>query len=310
MKRIFVFCIALILIFAAGALAEGTAEYRDALYAFRYPASWSCDTAPNGDIILGSPDGKSAVLTFAGINELLSFTGDARTDAPAIESYISTYGGKNLALTGEYTLTQSGGLRGFRAPGSWRATGQEAVMLLLTGDGLLVGFVLVGDGAIALEADFLASVELLGGTSAESAEGFLHWEGAAFSENHPEGALFALDYPAHYGALEQTTGVVFINPGDPNCIIMARGYTLDFDYSDAVAPGIAASALPKSTGVEPNAEMVKIGGKNAAVIRGAVSTGPMAFYVIGGGRTALALLFTGEEACDMAERVIASAVIK
>ena len=282
------------------AQADETKEYRDAVYSFRYPASWSCDTSGNGDIILGAPDGKSGVITFALISDLWTFTGDALTDAPTIESYIASYGGKNLALTGEYEPAQSGILRGFRAAGSWRASGQDAVMLILSGDRHMVGFVLVGDEAIALEQELLDSVELTGDAPAESGEGFLRWENAQA----------ALDYPAGYGMMEQTTGAAFINPDNSSCIIMARIYTLDIDYSDALAPTIAANALPKSTKVEANPEMTVIGGRNAAVITGTVAGGPMSFYVIGSGRTVLALMFTGEEACGMAEHVIMSAEIK
>ena len=300
MKRILVLCIALILIFAAVALAEETAEYRDELYAFRYPASWSCDTADNGDIVLGSPERDSAVLTFAIISDLYAFTGDAEHDAPLAEDWIASYGGKNLALTGEYTLMRSGELHGIRALGSWRATGQEAVMLVLTGNRHLVGFVLVGNAAIALEGDFLNSVELLGDAPTESAEGFLRWENA----------VFALDYPSHYSMLDQGTAVAFINPDDPNCIIMAKTYSLDVEYADAMAPVIAANALPKSTRVEPNANMVEIGGQKAALIQGTVSDSPLAFYAFGRGRTAVVLMFTGEEACNMAEHVIQSVEIK
>ena len=56
--------------------------------------------------------------------------------------------------------------------------------------------------------------------------------------------------------------------------------------------------------------MVEIGGRNAALIQGNVTGGPLAFYVIGGGRTALVLMFTGEEACGMAEHIIESAELK
>jgi hypothetical protein len=310
MKRIIAFYLSLILVFAAGAYAEDTAEYRDEIFAFRYPASWSCDTSPNGDIVLGSPDGSSAALAFAMISDLPNFTGDAETDAPGIQSYIAQYDGKNLALTGDYEMLRVGEMNGFRATGSWRATGQNAAMIVLTGSSHVVGFALVGGKALALEQAFLDSLELLGETPAESAEGFLRWEGTEFSEKHPEGGLFSLDYPAHYSSLAQTTGIVFMNPNDTSNIIMARAYTLDTDYSDALAPIIAANALPKSTKVEPNAKMVKIGGRNAAIIQGTVSGGPMAFYVIGSGRTALALMFTGEEACGMAEHVIQSTEIK
>ena len=295
-----ILCLLLVCGMLAGTAAEEAREYRDDIYAFRYPASWSCDTASNGDIVLGSPDGKCAVLTFAIISDLWSFTGDALTDAPTVESYISSYGGKNLALTGEYTLAEANGMRGFRAVGSWRASGQDAVMLVLSGERHMVGFVLVGDAAIALEQDLLNSVELVGRASPESTEGFTRWENDQL----------ALDYPTHFGMMEQTTGVVFVNSDNPNSIIMARVYPLDSEYSDAAAPAIAASALPKSTKVEANAEMVEIGGRNAAVITGTVSGSPMAFYVIGSGKTILALLLTGEESCGMAEHLIGSVEFK
>ena len=217
-----------------------------------------------------------------------------------MDSYISSYSGKNLALNGEYEFVQLGEMRGFRALGSWRATGQDAVMLILSGNRHLVGFIMVGDGAIALEQDFLGSVELLGGTQTGTAEGFKHWEDE----------LFSLDYPENYLMMGQETGVVFGNPEKTNCIIMARSYSLNYDYDDSMAVSMVATALPKSAKVEANAETIEIGGKNAAVIRGTVSDGPMEFYLFGSGRTAVAMMFLGEEACGMAETVIGSAQIK
>ena len=300
MKRITLLCLMMFLICASAAAAGETAEYRDEVYAFRYPASWSCDTADNGDIVLGPPQGDCGVISFAVITDAFAFTGDAENDAPLAEDWIASYDGKNLALTGEYTLTQTDALYGFRATGSWRASGQDAVMLILSGNRHLIGFVLVGSEAIALEQDFLDSVQLLKDAPAESEEGFMRWESTAF----------ALDYPAQYGMLDQGTAAVFVNPDDSNCIIMARTYALDVEYSDGLAPMIAANALPKSTKVEPNAEMVEIGGRKAALIRGTVSGAPMAFYAIGSGKTALVLMFLGEEACGLAEHVIQSAEIR
>ncbi len=300
-KTLTVLMAVMLLVSLCGAApAEETAEYRDQVYAFRYPASWTLSTADNGDIVLGPPNGSDGVITFGIITDLWNFTGDAEADGPMIEQYISSYEGKNLALSGEYELMQRDGMRGFRALGSWRATGQDAVMMVLTGNRHMVCFVLVGDGAIALEQSFLNSVELLGDGPSEGAEGFLRWEGSRF----------ALDYPENYGTMEQNTGVVFINPDDTNSIIMARTYDLDFDYADSMAATIAASALPKSTKVEANPEMVEIGGRNAAVIKGTISAGDMAFYVIGSGRTAMALMFTGGEACGMADHIIQSVEIK
>ena len=301
MKKTLAVLLAVLLVsLAAAAPAEEMKEYRDNVYAFRYPASWSQDTSSSGDIVLLSPGGKEAVLTFALLSDVWHFTGDAEADAPTIEDYISSYGGKNLQMNGEYELIQSGELHGFRAPGSWRSTGQAAVMLLLSSGTHIVGFVLVGDGAIALEQDFLGSVELLGGTQTGIAEGFKHWEDE----------LFSLDYPENYLMMGQETGVVFGNPEKTNCIIMARSYSLNYDYDDSMAVSMVATALPKSAKVEANAETIEIGGKNAAVIRGTVSDGPMEFYLFGSGRTAVAMMFLGEEACGMAETVIGSAQIK
>ena len=93
-------------------------------------------------------------------------------------------------------------------------------------------------------------------------------------------------------------------------IIMARTYTLNEDYSDELAHSIAAGRLPKSTGLKAEPEMERIGGRNAAVIRGDLESGPMAFYVVGQGRTALALMFMGEGALSYAEDIIASIVFE
>lgn len=300
-KALSVLLVVLLLVSLCGAApAEDTKEYRDEVYAFRYPASWSLGMADNGDIVLGPPAGNDGVITFAIITDLWNFTGDAKADGPMIEQYISSYEGKNLALSGEYELAQWGDLRGFRALGSWRATGQEAVMLVLTGNRHMVCFVMIGDGAVALEQNFLDSLELLGDGPSEGAEGYLRWEGSRFT----------MDYPENYGTMEQNVGVVFINPADPNCIIMARTYDLDTEYTDSMATTVAAQTLPKSTRVEPNAEMTEIGGKNAAVIKGTISAGPMTYYAFGSGRTAMVLMFTGEEACGMADHIIQSVEIK
>lgn len=286
MKKLLSFLLVLLLAVVPYAAAEDTAEYRDEIYAFRYPASWSCGVADNGDIVLGSPDRRSAVLTYAVLSDLWPFTGESLSDGPIIEQYISSYGGKNLALNGEYELTQAGDLKGFRAFGSWRATGQDAVMLMLSGGGLVVGFVLVGDDALALEEELTGSVEPVGKMPSQGAEGFLRWESGSA----------AVEYPSSYSVLDQATAAMFADPEDPANVIMAKVYSLDVDYTDGLAPAIAANALPRSANVESDPEMTAIGGRNAALIRGTVSGGPMEFYVIGGGRTALALVFLGEKA--------------
>ena len=300
MKKLTVLLAVILLISMIGAgTAEETAEYRDKVYSFRYPASWSQDVSGNGDIVLLSPSGTEAVITFAIVSDLVRFSGDAETDGPLVELYVSQYEGKNLKLNGEYEPVHPGDLVGYRTFGSWRSTGQSAEMVLLTGSRHMVGFVFVGDGAIGQESVFLDSIELLGDEPGESTDGFMRWNGEDFS----------LDYPDHYGTMEQSTGVVFLNPGNSNNIIMARTYDLDVDYSDEMATIIAANALPKSTKVDPKPEMTEIGGRSAAVITGTVSNGPMHFYAFGSGRKAMILMLTGEEAVGYAETVIRSVEI-
>ena len=46
------------------------------------------------------------------------------------------------------------------------------------------------------------------------------------------------------------------------------------------------------------------------MIRGDLESGPMAFYVVGQGRTALALMFMGAGALSYAEDIIASIVFE
>ncbi len=292
---------------ASCASAQETSEYRDQVYSFRYPASWSQGVAANGDIVLEIPGTGSGVLTFALVTDMFSFTGDAEADAPMIESMIAQYSedaqraaGKNTALNGEYELIESGGMHGFRAYGTWLDGGRDLVMVVLSGNHHMVSFVLIGKQAIAAEQELVSSVELLGSVPESSTDGFSRWEGAQF----------AMDYPAAYSLMEMSGGAVFANTADPNNIIMARTYSLDTAYTDDMAAYIASATLPKSTGLAAAPVMTQIGGRNAAVIEGDISTGPMAFYALGGGNTALVLMLTGEETVTMAERLISSIEIK
>ena len=301
MKKLTVLLAVILLISMIGAgTAEETAEYRDKVYSFRYPASWSQDISGNGDIVLLSPSGTDAVITFAIVSDLVRFSGDPLKDHMLVHRYVTEYEGKNLELNGVYEpFPMTGELVGYRTFGSWLATGQQAEMVLLTGSRHMASFVFVGDEAIAQERVFLDNIELLGDEPEKSADGFMRWNGEDFS----------LDYPDHYGTMEQSTGVVFLNPGNSNNIIMVRTYDLDVDYSDEMATIIAANALPKSTKVDPKPEMTEIGGRSAAVITGTVSNGPMHFYAFGSGRKAMILMLTGEEAVGYAETVIRSVEI-
>ena len=296
-------CLLLLLLFIfPGVQAEETAVYQDQVYSFRYPAKWTLGKADNGDIVLGPAQGSDAAITFAIRMDLPLFTGDPAADGQAAANYIDGYGGKNLALDGSYDLIESNGLHGFRAYGSWRATGQDAIMVVVSGRQHLVGFVMVGGQSMTLtdmEQMFLSSLVLFDNGPSQGADGFKRWQGEQFS----------IEYPEAYNLMELSGGAVFVDPADPSNIIMARAYSLDLQYQDSFAPVIAANALPKSAGVEPNAEMISIGGRIAAVIKGTVSDGPMEFYAFGSGKTAIAVMLTGEGACGLAERLIRSAEI-
>lgn len=293
-------CAILLWCFAGAAFAEGTSEYRDSVYAFGYPATWSQSVADDGTIMLLSSDQRSAVLTFSVITDLIHFTGDPQADAPYIEQSIASYSGKNLRLNGEYDLIQAGNMYGFRAYGLWETGNLDAVYIMLTGSRHMVGFVLVGAEAIELEQSLLDSVELPGDTPNEGEAGYLRWEGAHFS----------MDYPEQYGTMETNGAVAFLNTADASNIIMAKPVLLDVNYSDNMAPIIANTYLPKSAKLEANAEMVSIGDRNAAVIKGFVGEDPMAFYAFGFDRTAIALSFIGDEANDLAARIIGSVTFR
>ena len=187
--------------------AEETAEYRDDVYSFRYPASWTQGVADNGDIVLGPARGSDAAITFAIRMSPPMFTGDPAADGPAAESYIADYSGKNLALDGRYELVEQDGLHGFRAFGSWRATGQDAVMTVLSGPQHVVGFVMVGGETMTLtemEQMFLDSLVLYDNTPAESTADFKRWQGEQFS----------LEYPEQYSLMEMNGGAVFVDPAE------------------------------------------------------------------------------------------------
>ena len=273
--------------------------YQDAVYSFRYPSSWKQGTANDGSIVLEIPGSSDGVLTFGIVTDLFRFTGDEETDAPMIQDYIQQYSGKSLSFTGEYELVRYGALQGFRAFGSWGGK-QDARMIFVTDGGHMIFFALIGESAIAEEEAMLSSVVTFGGNETTAQSGYKTWQGAGFTVCYPEG----------YGTMEQTTGTVFVDAGKTDQIIMARTYSLDADYSDALAPHIASAKLPKSTHVEATPEMEQVGGRNAAVIRGDTASGPMAFYVVGQGRMALALLFIGDDALGYAVDVVASVVFE
>lgn len=315
-KNIGSFVLALVLCLSLCCMAAGEetlTEYRDDLYSFSYPSSWTQGVARDGSIILELPGGQSAVMTFAIKSDMIRYTGDPEIDNPLVEISVAEYSeekaradGKNTALDGSYELIEVNGMHGFRAAGKWLATGWDLALVILTDGKTMVSFELVGAEALESEQRLLETVKTFEQEEAESnAEGFLRCDGIQFALDYPE-SYSMMDY----GLKDGCAVMLFADPADPNNLFMARTYLLDTDYTEDMAPAIAAAYLPKSTGVNAAPETVQIGGREMAVIRGNMDAGPLAFYVTGSGSMAMAVLFTGEGAVGLAEQIMASVEIK
>lgn len=303
MKRLLSAFAALLLIAALlpASAAGKTAEYKDEIYSFRYPAAWKRGTAKDGTVTLRIPGGNDGVMTFAITTDILHLTGNAGQDEPLIKQYISGVKINGLRLDGTYETLEQNGLPGFRAFG--KVDGKYRVeLVVLTGKGSMVAFIFIGEKAIAEEGTILSSLSVTDRMKDEETGNadYKRWKGGGFS----------LLYPKDYGAMEQQSGTVFIEMKGKKDTIMARTYSLNTAYSREQAPSIAKAKLPKSTGVQAEPQMTRVGDWDAAVITGDTKAGPMAFYVIGSGRTALALMFLGEEAISHAETVVASVVFE
>lgn len=300
MKRLLsLLLIATLALAALPALAGETAQYSDSLYSFSYPSTWKQGVAKDGSIILELPGGSDAVMTFAMATNLVALTGDQAADAPTIEALIAQWGSGSYVLNGEYEMLSVNGFHGFRAFGAWKGA-YDLQMDVLSDGAMLIFFLFIGARAIAAQEGVLATVAAAPrDIDGPEKDGYTAWQGAGYS----------LVYPAHYGILEQTTGIGFLNAQTKTDMILARIYPLDYDYSDALAPAIANAVLPKSTHIEADAQMISVEGRSMAVITGESGSGPVAFYVMGRGRTVLALLFMGAEALTHVDAVLASAAI-
>lgn len=278
----------LVLILCAGASAEEMARYRGDMFSFQYPATWKQGVSDKGDIVIEAPDGQNGILAFA-----VTYTGDAHTFA---EQYLSLYGGTNFEPGEQYEAISSACMNEIRIPGKWRKGDLDAEMVIMTGESHQIGFLIVGADALALEDLLLSSVELLGnaGLSGDNV-----WQGDRFSIVCPHG----------YDVMDSGTAIVFVDPDDTGNLVAVRAINLDVDYFDELAPAIAGIYLPESANLEHAPEMTRIGGRNAAIIRGDTDAGPLAFYVIGSGKTALAVMLMGEKTIDMAEEIISSIIM-
>ena len=286
--------------------ADGLAEYRDSVYSFNYPSTWKKGNAADGTIILEVPGTDEGVLTYGLRTDLMAFTGDEEADKPLVQSVISQYSqpsDSSLLLSGEYETVRLENLTGFRAFGKWGGT-RDAEIVYLTGNGCMILFFFVGQTALGQEQAILTSVRVFADDSTQDTSkeaGYKRWTGAGFS----------VDYPETYGTMDISGSVVFARQQDGAVtdMLMVRTYAINMGYSDSQAPLLAATFLPKSTHVEAEPVMERVGPWNTAVIRGNTDSGPMAFYILGAGQTAMALMFMGEEICGMAETIVASARI-
>lgn len=301
MKRLLSVFAALLLLAALlpVSAAPNMAEYKDDIYSFRYPGQWKRGTAKDGTITLRIPDSGDGVMTFALKTNIVQLTGDKEKDDAFVRDYLSKISkiGSHIKLDGTYELVEQSGLHGFRAFG--KADGRVRVeMVMLTGETGMASFVFIGEKAVAAEETILPTVHLMADALGEETEDadYKRWKGSGFS----------LLYPKGYGTMEQKTGIAFVEMKIKKDMIMACVYTLKAAYSDDQALSIAKAKLPKSTRVKAEPRMVNIGGRDAAVITGNSKAGPMAFYIIGSGRTALGLMFIGKDAMQYAEKVISS----
>lgn len=284
------------------ARAEQTAEYRDNVFSFQYPATWSRRSAMDGSLILEIPgSADSGVQAFSITTDLVVLTGNRETDEPTIHKLITENENTNskLQFSGEYDMLEVGTLRGFQASGIVAGRIKAQQVYLSDGAHLLV-FRFIGESAMAAQESILASIVV------NQAEKPLSQKNGYVSFSREN---YTLLYPEDYSMLEQNTGIVFMDNAKVN-IIMVRKYTLDTDYTEKLAPTLASTYLPKSTKLEAKPEMVQVSPWKAALICGNTESGPLAFYALGKGRTALLLLFIGHEALTHTETIISAITIQ
>jgi hypothetical protein len=286
------------------AAAEQKAEYRDDVFSFQYPAAWKRRSAKDGSLILEIPGQNSGVQAFSMATNLIELTGDQQKDDSTIQMFITQQKNSNskMKFNGKYDMLQYGDLHGFRAFGTINGSIQAQQCYLSNGSQMLV-FRFIGQSALAAQEDVLASIVMF------KAEEPLSQDGA------PEGYIpfsqdnYAFVYPEGYKNMEMNDGFLFLDASKKNTFAV-RKRTLDTDYTEAQAPSLASTYLPKSTKLKADPEMVTVGPWNAARITGDTASGPLAFYALGKGRTALFLLFLGQEALTQAEAVLKSITIE
>ena len=293
----------------AAETAEEPVEYSTNAYRFTYPAGWTEHVERDGTVILELPDTQSSIMCYAMITNMVQFTGDETADAQLAEKYISGYtreiadeSGQATVLNGEYELIQHGEQFGFRAKGTWMPSGEDLVMIMLSGADHLVGLQFNGPEALALEKDLLDSLELLGDMQTARSGGYLHWESDHFTVN----------YPQYYAPTETNTGVTFVNLGDQANVIEIDAISVNFDYKDTedMLRDLAKSMRPQAAGSSVTTEIKKIGDIRMAVMKGKVDKTQFIYYIFGKNRRVFVVLITGAEAMGLGRKVVESIRLK
>lgn len=293
-----------------GALAEGLTEYSDANYSFQYPADWIRDATQDGTVILKSPEGNAYVRADLLLMDLITLTGDETTDARFIQVLMKSFAGEgtdgtenNLVLDGSWELVTAGGLHGFRAPGTWKPTGEPAVLTVFTGGVSMASFLMVGETAAALEETLTSSLKLTDRTT-ESVDGMKTWESDKLR----------LCYPDTFKMLDigQAGVIVFAEITEsPSMINVMTSELPDTEYTDDYGLETMREVLKQAgEGLLGDAEIKTIGGRNVVAAEGSAGDTPGAVYVLGRGKTVVVLNFAGANAVSAAETVIASMEFK
>lgn len=311
MKKITAVLAALmILVCGTAALAEGTTEYSDEYYGFSHPENWKREAAEDGTVILQSPDGKAYVRADILLTDLFSFTGKEEEDATFVKAVMESFAGEGtgntqptLLLDGPYELITAGELKGFRAPGTWRPTGDPALLDVFTGGGSMVSFTMVGNPAIELEDTLISGLRITDRT-AETENGMIKWESEKISLYYPE--TFRMM------SLGRNGGVIFTDAsGAPSTINVMTSELKDKEYSDVYGLAAMKKVLEQTgSGLDENMKVAEINGRHVIVAEGIYDGMPVANYLLGQGKTVAVLSFTGESAVGQAEALISSIKFK
>ena len=311
MKKIAAVVAALaLLISCTASLAEGLTEYSDDHYCFQHPEDWKRETAQDGTVFLQSPDGSAYVKAEILLMDLFAFTGDEEADAPYINVVMKSFAGEEtdavqptLLLDGSYELIAEEDLKGFRAPGIWRASGEPALLDVFTDGGSMVSFTMVGDQAISLEKTLTSSLRITK-QATESKDGMNKWDSEKITLWYPD-TFKMMD-------LGQNGGVVFTELSvQPSTINIMVSELPESEYSDVYGLATMKKVLQQTgTGMEETMKITRVGDQNAVAAEGTFSDTPVANYILGQGKTVVVLNFVGENAVNRAETVIASLEFK